>query len=366
MTAAETTVLAEHAELLWRAVAAGDEHTATDVVLAALDSGLDPESVLLDVIAGVQRRVGEEWVANRLTVAQEHAATAINDRVVTVLGVRVRTKPTLGRIVVACVDGEWHALPARLLSEVLKLRGFQVDYLGAQVPAPHLVTHLHRTDPEAVALSGSLATRLPTAHATITACQAAGVPVLAGGRAFGVDGRYARLLGADGWAPDARAAADHLAAGPPPRPRSGHQPIDDLPHLGDQEYTMISRTAQQLVKAVYTGLEERLPVMRTYTEQQQERTAEDLLHIVEHLAVALYTDDPGLFTDFLGWTGDVLSSRGVPPAFLRPAVDLLSAELRDFPRATAFLAAHGTTASDPLRPHDHALAHHPSDPGPAA
>ncbi|MEU4746239.1 cobalamin-dependent protein, partial [Actinosynnema sp. NPDC023658] len=222
------------ARQLWDAVVDGDEDRAAEVVLRALAEGIDAETVLLDVIGAVQRRVGAEWAANRLTVAQEHTATAINERVIVRLGAAVdRPARHGGRITVACVDGEWHALPARLLAEVLKLRGFRVDYLGAQVPAPHLITHLHSTDPDAVALSGSLATRLPTAHATITACQSAGVPVVAGGAAFGPDGRYARLLGADVWAPDARTPAHPKSTAPLPRPRGGYPPIDDLPHQGD-------------------------------------------------------------------------------------------------------------------------------------
>ncbi|QFZ19232.1 cobalamin B12-binding domain-containing protein [Saccharothrix syringae] len=339
MTTAELTD-ASCADLLWQAVRVGDEQAAVELVLDAFARGLDPEVLLLDVIGGVQRKVGVEWAANRLSVADEHAATAIDERAVAALTrVLPRREPHRHRVVVACVDGEWHGLPARLLAEVLRLRGFRVDYLGAQVPTPHLITHLHRTGPDAVALSGSIATRLPTAHATITACQAAGVPVLVGGSAFGPDGRYARMLGADLWAPDARTAADLLGDAPLPRPRDVHQPIDDLPHLGDQEYTMVSRTSRQLVKAVYTGLEELLPVMRTYTDAQRHHTAEDLAHIVDFLATALYTDDRALFTGFTAWTADVLRARGVPARFLVPALDLLAGELRDFPRATDLLGA---------------------------
>ncbi|WP_033263226.1 cobalamin B12-binding domain-containing protein [Amycolatopsis vancoresmycina] len=336
-TATRSTGVAGHAERLWDAVTTGDEYTAGDVVVQALGDGTDPESVLLDVIGAVQRRVGLEWAANRLTVAQEHAATAINDRVIATFGyVLRRPEPHLGRITVACVDGEWHAMPARLLAEVLRLRGFRVDYLGAQVPAPHLVAHLHRTGPDAVALSGSIATRLPTAHATITACQAAATPVIAGGAAFGPDGRYARLLGAEAWAPDARAAADRLAR-PLPRPHTAHQPLDDLPHLADQEYTLVTRSSGRLVKAVLAGLEERIPAMRSYTDLQRQYTAEDLAHIVEFLATALYVGDPELFTGFLTWTAGILTARGVPATSLVPALDLLETELRDFPRATALL-----------------------------
>ncbi|MFE1411296.1 B12-binding domain-containing protein [Streptomyces sp. NPDC085524] len=329
------------AEEVWGSVMALDEPAAVGSVLRALDDGVGPESVLLEVIGRVQGRVGEEWAANRISVAQEHAATAMNERAVAALALHpaARTEPRRGRITVACVDGEWHALPARLLAEVLRVRGWHVDYLGAQVPTPHLIAHVHRTGPDVVALSSSIPTRLPVAHATITACQAVGTPVVVGGAAFGPGGRYARLLGADGWAPDARTAADDLARRPLPRPRPGHQAIDDLPHLKDQEYTLIARGRPRLVREVLAELEDAYPAVRDYTEEQRERTAEDLSHIVEFLATALYTDDEELFGGFLLWTADVLHARGVPAASLLPALTLLRRRVGDFPRAVAVLHA---------------------------
>ncbi|MDT8913041.1 cobalamin-dependent protein [Amycolatopsis sp. PS_44_ISF1] len=344
----------EVADRLWAAAVGGDEYTAGDIVRQAVGTGMAPETVLLDVVGAVQRKVGEEWAANRLTVTQEHAVTAINDRAIA--AVSLASGPAdgapLGRVTVACVDGEWHSLPARLLAEVLRLRGFRVDYLGAQVPAAHLIADLHRTGPDVVALSSSIPTRLPAAHATITACQAAGVPVIAGGAAFGTDGRYARLFGADGWAPDARAAAELLAQRPPGPPRGGHQAVDDLPHLLDQEYTMISRTSALLVKAVFAGLEERIPAVREYTELQAQHTIDDLAGIVDYLRTSVYVDDPGLFTGFLGWTADILTARGVPAGYLTPALDILGDELRDFPRATETLARARATLPTPPCPAD--------------
>jgi methanogenic corrinoid protein MtbC1 len=334
---------------LWTAVTGRDEFSAADIVFTALDRGMDPETVLLDLIAPVQVKVGTEWAANRLTVAQEHAASAIAERVIAALAHHpaTRTAPGLGRITVACVDQEWHVLPARLLAEVLTLRGWQVDFLGAQVPTPHLIAHLHSSGADAVALSSSIPTRLPTAHAAISACQAVGVPVLAGGAAFGPDGRYARLLGANAWAPDARSAAQQLADGVP-----HFRPIEPLglEHLTDQEYTLVTRSRHRLVKRVLTELEERFPAMASYTEQQRERTAEDIAHIVEFLSVALYTDDDDLFTTFMTWTAGILTARDVPARSLHPALDVLATELRDFPRSIRMLdrarcALDGTLAT---------------------
>ncbi|WP_320782102.1 B12-binding domain-containing protein [Streptomyces sp. CRN 30] len=347
---------AELRDRLWHAVALGDEHAAVDVVHDGLADGADRETLLMDVIAAVQERVGVEWAADRITVAQEHAATAINERVVAALVHRRSSEAARpahrGRVTVACVDGEWHAFPARLVSEVLSLRGWRVDYLGAQTPTPHLVAHLHHTVPDAVLLSGSITTHLPTAHAAITACQAIGVPVLAGGRAFGPDGRYARALGADAWAQDARGAADVLAAGlSRPDPAVARQAVDDLPHLSDQEYTMVVRSHGRLVRQTLADLEAAFPAMRGYDAAQRERTAEDIAHIVDFLATALYVDDAGAFVAFLDWTADILEARNVPARSLVTGLDLLAGQLRDFPR-TLDLLREGAAAlgSRPARP----------------
>ncbi|MFJ6434255.1 B12-binding domain-containing protein [Streptomyces sp. NPDC091416] len=345
--------LQELRERLWDAAVDRDEFAATGLVLAALDNGMDAESALLDIIAPVQIRVGAEWAANRITVAQEHAASAIAERVVAALAHHTasRTTPHLGRVTVACVEQEWHVLPARLLSEVLTLRGWEVDFLGAQVPTPHLVAHLHHSGADVVALSSSLPTRLPAAHGAITACQSIGVPVLAGGAAFGPTGRYARLLGANAWAPDARTAAQQLADGiAAPNLAAGRLQIDDLPHLADQEYTLVTRTQGQLVREVLAQMEGRFPAMAAYSDQQRRRTAEDIAHIVEFLTVALYTDDDDLFTTFITWTAGILTARHVPAQSLHPALEILGAELKEFPRSTrlldrARLALDGTTTA---------------------
>ncbi|MFJ2769247.1 B12-binding domain-containing protein [Streptomyces sp. NPDC087300] len=345
--------LAPARDQLWRDVRDGDEAGALATVRAAVEAGAGFESVLLDLIAPVQARVGVEWAANRISVAQEHAATAINERVITLTAGAHAHEPAHARsahtdrspdgappgrrITVACVDGEWHALPARLLAEVLRLRGWQVDFLGAHTPTPHLVRHLHEYVPDVVALSSSIPTNLPVAHAALTACQAVGVPVLVGGAAFGPGGRYAEVLGADAWAGDARDAADLLEQAPARPQVTLHQAVDDLPHLIDQEYSMVARTRGELVKEVLTELEQLFPPMARYTVQQRQHTAEDIAHIVDYLATALYLDDAELFTRFLDWTADILTARHVPAHSLLIALDVLGRRLSDFPRATRVL-----------------------------
>ncbi|WP_340557138.1 cobalamin B12-binding domain-containing protein [Streptomyces sp. GSL17-111] len=326
---------------LWHAVADGDGATALELVRQARGSVADAETLLLAVVADIQGRIGEAWAEDRLSVAREHAATAINDRIVTLLSMPdagVAPPPPRGRVVVACVEGEWHALPARLVTGVLRLRGWRVDFLGAQTSTRHLINHLHRTTADTVLLSSSLPTRLPAAHAAISACHAVGTPVLAGGAAFGPDGRYAGRLGADAWAPGAREAADVLAAGvETPSSTATRHPVDDLPHLADQEYTLVVRARPRLIKQTLADLSDRLPAVRRYDDEQRERTAETLAHIVDFLATGLYVDDSDVFTRFLAWSADILTARRVPALSLVPVLDSLGEQLHEFPRARRLL-----------------------------
>ena len=189
------------------ALGRGDETHAVDLALGFVDAGGSAEDVLLGLVAPVQVRVGERWESGEWSVAQEHAATCIAERVVAALGTRARGQGTRGHVVLSCLDGEWHALPARIVGDVLRLRGWQVTFLGASVPPVHLVSFLHQHGPDVVALSAALPIHLPAARHTVAAARRTGTPVLAGGPGFGADGRFARRLGVDAWAPTAVDAA---------------------------------------------------------------------------------------------------------------------------------------------------------------
>ncbi|WDZ82498.1 cobalamin B12-binding domain-containing protein [Micromonospora cathayae] len=317
-----------------------DEYAAVDMVTGLLDRGVPAEPILLDLVAPAQAEVGERWARNEWSVAQEHAATHISDRVVAAVSAYASPRPSRGHVVVACMDGEWHALPARLVAEVLRLRGWQVTFLGASVPAAHLVGYLQRHDAHAVALACALPMRLPHAHRMIEACRRSDVPVLVGGRGFGADGRWARRLGV-AWAPDALAAAALVADERALR----RVPAADLAHLADDEYAGLLRRRAELIDSALVDLRDRSPGVANYDAAQLDATISDLGHIVDFLAAAVYVDDVRLFTDFVGWLAAILSSRGVPVASVTQTLEHFSQALRDFPRAGRFLDASRSVAT---------------------
>jgi hypothetical protein len=180
-----------------------------------------------------------------------------------------------------------------------------------------------------------LTTRLPRAHAAITACRTAGVPVIAGGRGFGPEGIWAQRLGADAWATGAEEAVARLATNWPPPMSDPHETA----FLGDEEYTFVVRQRGDLISTAMRRLAVAYPPMGEYDQRQFDSTAEDMGHIVDFLAAALYVGDNRVFTDFVDWTAGVLNAREVPSQALKIGLLLYRDQLRDYPASLAIVDA---------------------------
>ena len=177
-----------------------------------VETGARTEELILELLAPAEREVGARWARREWNVAQEHAATAVVDAILAMLTLDEDVAPSAGRVVIACVEGEWHSLPARMAAELLRIRGWDVVFLGPSVPADDLGDHVRHLAPDLVGLSCSVPLFLKGAQRSIDACLAAGTPVITGGAGFGASGRYAARLGAQGWTSDPRCAADALDA----------------------------------------------------------------------------------------------------------------------------------------------------------
>ena len=70
------------AEEYFDALHRADELHAVDLVNGLLDAGISGEDILLRLVAPAQVRIGLLWQTGGWTVAQEHAATCIAERVV--------------------------------------------------------------------------------------------------------------------------------------------------------------------------------------------------------------------------------------------------------------------------------------------
>ena len=321
----------------------GDRTAALGQVRALRREGHDLLTLISQLLAPAQLRVGELWVSDSWSVAQEHAATAISESVLTSLAVeRELQEATAGQgapqLVVSCVEQEWHALPALMVTEHLRAEGFTVSYLGANASAQGLVRHVHDLGPGAVLLSCSLSAFLPLVRRQIEAVRETGTPVVVGGAAFDPAGRRAATLGATAFATSATGVAERLRTLPAAVP-----PAPPLTHPGADEAFVVFGSRERLADEVERRLLHTLAgagLSPGRPEPGWLRVLDDQLpHLVGSVAGALVSDDPAVVRHALTWASTVLTHRDAPAETAPALHDALCDALRDLPGARAMLDA---------------------------
>ncbi|AXS79918.1 B12-binding domain-containing protein [Dechloromonas sp. HYN0024] len=189
----------------------GDKREALAIVQGLLDDGLSLVDIECHVIQPAMYEIGEKWQANQVSVAQEHLATAIAQMVMTM---GVLSSPTAAQtrksILLACVEGNQHVLGLSMVCDAFHLAGWEVQYLGANVPTRSLVQHVKETKPDIVGLSVSFPQQLLIVKDVIAQLTEQIGPsrpsVMVGGLAINRFNSLANILGADSSCSDALGA----------------------------------------------------------------------------------------------------------------------------------------------------------------
>ena len=206
------------------ALLAGDRHGAETLFDRFLELGHSLVDAELHMIQPALYGIGRKWQNNQVTVAQEHLATAISQSMMTRGRVKSMVPASNGKLVLlACVEGNRHSVGLQMVADSFQLAGWDVHYLGENVPTDTVIRHFSESKPDLLGLSVSfpqqlrvvkeIMSRLTQAHGSARA------PVIVGGLAINQFNRLAGELGADAWGADARsavAAASTLAMRPGP------------------------------------------------------------------------------------------------------------------------------------------------------
>lgn len=186
--AADADALAALRRRFVAAQLAGERRGALRLVLdEGVDAGHSPADLLLRVITPAQHEIGRLWQENRISVAREHLATAIAQLALANLYARLPDAPRRHRhALVACAPGERHDLGARIAADFLEMDGFDVTFLGADVPSDGLVEAVRRVRPDALVLSAATSLCFADLGEAVARVHdaAPALPVLVGGRAF--------------------------------------------------------------------------------------------------------------------------------------------------------------------------------------
>jgi methanogenic corrinoid protein MtbC1 len=206
------------------ALLAADRRAATDIAADLVARGHARCDVYVDLFERALQEIGDLWEANRISVADEHVASAVAQYALTLLAARAGPPVPRGHVLVAGVEGERHDIGARMVADVIELEGWRVCFLGADVPTLDLAWLLDAQRWEVIAISATTLARAPAVVdlvRTIRRRHAPGAPprIVVGGGLFRVAPAFATELGADACAADVREVRSLFRA--PPRAPSG-------------------------------------------------------------------------------------------------------------------------------------------------
>ena len=144
--------VAEYRSQWLSACLAFDEARAEQVVVQAF-SQYPPEIVCFDVLFAGLSDIGEAWYQGQASVQQEHFASALVARRLNALIAGSPPPTRAERIAIAAPANEEHYLSALLIAFLLRRRGWDVVYLGADVPIENFRTTISDLQPELVLLT---------------------------------------------------------------------------------------------------------------------------------------------------------------------------------------------------------------------
>jgi MerR family transcriptional regulator, light-induced transcriptional regulator len=166
---------------LYEALATGDETLARQR-LGRLAGRVPLIDLCANVIGPALGRIGDDWASGRISIAQEHRASAICERLIAGQARQPGGRPR-GIAVATTPPGERHGLPALMAAACLREDHWLVHHLAADLPVAEVTRLAGQVGAGLVVLSSATTAAARRAHGAATEITDAlpGVTVLAGG-----------------------------------------------------------------------------------------------------------------------------------------------------------------------------------------
>ena len=170
--------------------------------LEVVDEALIPA---LDIV-GAKYEKGTLFLPQLLQAAS--AAQSAFEEIKTAIAQKGEGSASKGRIVIATVKGDVHDIGKNIVRVILENYGFEVIDLGRDVPVETVVNTVREKDVHLVGLSALMTTTLKSMEETIRALHDARLDckIMVGGAVLTPE--YAKKIGADWYAKDAKQSAD--------------------------------------------------------------------------------------------------------------------------------------------------------------
>lgn len=198
-------------EVFLAAILNGQRQAAINIVEEALRAGRSHVDLYTDVFTESLHRIGALWETNKISVAQEHVATAITQYAIAAIYPRmVPARVRRGNMVITGVSGELHQIGANLVADAMEANGWTVRFLGTNVPHSAILDIVDESAADVLCVSTTIIANLPSVAELVRTVRdklsARSPNIVLGGAAYGLAKQFAGEVGAMGAFTDLRPA----------------------------------------------------------------------------------------------------------------------------------------------------------------
>jgi diguanylate cyclase (GGDEF)-like protein len=157
------------------------------------------------IIIYIMNEIGFLWQKNRITVAREHLASSIVNRILSyIYSEFLSLNQTKGDALLTTVENEHHGIGCRIIADSLERDGWNVQYLGMDTPNKDLISYLEKEQPFLLGLSVTMAFNLNQVIKIINEIRSKdsikNTKIIIGGKCLNEQSDLWKKTGADAWA----------------------------------------------------------------------------------------------------------------------------------------------------------------------
>jgi methanogenic corrinoid protein MtbC1 len=266
------------------------------------------EMVCFEILQKGVSEIGQLWYEDKVSVQQEHFATALAMRRIETLITNMPNATREKTILTGCPPGEWHSFPVLMMTLLLRRKGFNVIYLGTNIPMEQLEQTIWSIRPDLGVLAAQQLSTAASLQSTAWLFQKLGIPLAYGGLVFNRIPDLRARIPAFFLGEDLNGAIDRIE-------QLIAYPMA-FPDIIREEKTYYEaaaafRSKQPLIEARLMGILE-----------DQGSLGDNLLEVnaffAAWLSSALELGDPGLLDTDLEWVKNLLIDRKIPAERLNP------------------------------------------------
>ena len=148
----------------------GNKDEARNLIMNIYNSGVEIEFIYFNILEKILKEVGRLWESGKIDVWNEHYVSEnILDIMREIKSIQDNKKYKKLSLISLTAGAEQHNIGIKMISDLLEVEGYDVTYLGSNIPTMSIINAIRNKNPRVVAISVTISSNIESAKNIIKA-----------------------------------------------------------------------------------------------------------------------------------------------------------------------------------------------------